>query len=560
MLSLEQIEKSIKLPKKQKQIQKASNHQQRLRLHTVPYLCQDESGRAATQFLDWVATQLPNDKFRIFCSLFRYPLPTTDLTNRIYTDLSRVFEGRNPVFSYQFTDSELKDDWEWYRQEVLKEPLIWREKGWRHVKSHINSVLVVDLPQVQEGEYPEPYFYWLNIEFVIDYSLEEDRWLIFNQDNYIAVIDDTFYRLFEKKKNGLGALVVEKAHGLGYCPVRFFWTDFISEFDLKESPLSSQLSNLDWLLFWMISKRHLDSYASYPIISTIQAECGYKNESTFCEGGFLRHQHTHDYLINPDGSLLRCPVCGDRRFAGAGTVIEKPVPTKDSSIDRAVDIIGIDVDSLKWNVDEENRLIDKIYNSVVGISNEGNKASYTAEQIRAGLEHKTIKLINLKKNFEYAQKFVDDTICRLRYGANFLGSNISWGTDFYILNVDDLYGQYELAKKNGASDAQLDLIYDQIINTEYRNNPQQVQRMLILKQLEPYRHLTNDELIKFKDVLDPDLVRIKLNFSSYIDRFERENMNITDFGAKTTFDKKINTITQELLKYGKNSTEGTSTQ
>ena len=58
--------------------------------------------------------------------------------------------------------------------------------------------------------------------------------------------------------------------------------------------------------------------------------------------------------------------------------------------------------------------------------------------------------------------------------------------------------------------------------------------MLILKQLEPYRHKTIEELIaiegKFPELIDKELVKIKLNFNSYVDRFEREQeTNITEY-------------------------------
>jgi hypothetical protein len=75
--------------------------------------------------------------------------------------------------------------------------------------------------------------------------------------------------------------------------------------------------------------------------------------------------------------------------------------------------------------------------------------------------------------------------------------------------------------------------------------------MLILKQLEPYPHKTFDEVIQLaeKNLLDPKKVMLKLNFSSYIDRFERENINIIQFGNKRTLKDKISIINEKLLDY-----------
>ncbi len=170
--------------------------------------------------------------------------------------------------------------------------------------------------------------------------------------------------------------------------------------------------------------------------------------------------------------------------------------------------------------------------------------------------HPGRKSLSLKSNFEKAQKFVDDTICRLRYRDAFVSSNINYGTSFYIYSVDELQAQYKSAKESGADNARLDALYEQIIELENKNNPKQRQRMLILKQLEPYRHKTIEELMaiegKFPELIDKELVKIKLNFNSYVDRFEREQeTDITEYGINDKFDTKINYILNEFRNYGK---------
>jgi hypothetical protein len=55
--------------------------------------------------------------------------------------------------------------------------------------------------------------------------------------------------------------------------------------------------------------------------------------------------------------------------------------------------------------------------------------------------------------------------------------------------------------------------------------------------------LYEKSLIPVEDLL------IKFNFADFIKRFERENMNIIEFGAETDYDKKINTIKEQLKAY-----------
>lgn len=521
-----------------------------------------EISQALTVFLEWVKTLIPKDKFNIFISLLQFPSPTVQLTNSIFNELERVFDGKNPSINYQFTKATFKDDWEWYRQEILKEPVVWRKKGWDAVKTAINSILVVDLPAEQLGDYPEPYFYFLGIENVIDYESKGDalNWIIFKQPgNKVACFDDTYYRTIQLDKNGnLTSDILEREHGLGFCPARFFWsTELIKrQPDIKKSPLSPQLANLDWLLFFSISKRHLDLYAPYPIYSAYEADCDFQNNETgdYCDGGYLRDQN-HNWKVLSNGTLEPCPVCSNKRIAGVGSFIEVPIPTAgEPDLRNPVQITTIDKTSLDYNVEEVNRLKSEIFTSVVGTGGDINqKQSINEMQVTANFESKVSILNSLKGNIEAARKFVDDTCCKLRYGDNFLSSSISLGTEFYIYSVNDLYSQYKQAKENGASDVILDSIQNQIIETEYRNDEQKMQRMFILKHLEPYPHYTFDELIKLqeKQLLNPYLLQIKLNFSTFVDRFERENINIIEFGSQLDFDKKISKINEKLNEYAR---------
>lgn len=567
-LQLEQIREALPKPKNKKIIAKAIAHQSRLRFHTESFMEASDVESSVSYFLNWVKCLIPKDKFAIFTSLFRCPVLSIDIVNKVYNELERVFDGRNPAITYQFMDSGLRDDWEWYRQEMLKEPSIWREKGWSAMKTNINSILVVDLPEEQTGDKPEPYFYWLDISHVIDYEVKNGliQWIAFKtKGKHIAVFDDEFYRVFDDKNGGIGGLVSETTHDLGYCPARFFWTTPLNNRikDLKKSPISSQLANLDWLLFTGLSKRHLDMYAAYPIYSAYEADCDFANNETgdYCDGGFLRNIKG-DYKIYGDGSICRCPVCSEKRLVGVGSFIEVPVPTADSpDLRNPISITTIDRDSLEYNTESQDRQEERIFASSVGMGGESiGTEAMNEKQVGANYESRTSVLNGLKTNFEAAQKFVDDTVCRLRYGDSFISSNINWGTEFYLYTSEDVAEQYKQAKASGASEARLDNLMEQLIDTENRNNPAQKQRMLILKQLEPYRHRSVAELTgtQYVGLVDPDKLRIKLNFSEYVDRFERENINITEFGVALPLDKRIDIITKTFIDYGKDIKQTTT--
>lgn len=571
-LELERIKKEITEPRKRATISKAVRHQNRIKFHAqtnvTPLMC-----LPTTDFLAWVQNLIPHDKFKIFKTLFRYPVRTNEVTGICFDKLSRIFDGRNPAFNYQFMNSEQRDDWEYYRQDVLREPEVWSTKGWEFFKTEINSVLIVDLPAEQNpaDRYPAPYFYWLPIESVITFEANRTTgvmdWIIFRQhDKRIAVIDNERYRIFRESDGGnIGELLVDSPHDLGYCPARFFWSEpmNLQEPDVKQSPLTKELEALDWFLFFHISKRHLDMYGAYPIYSGYEQSCDFSNAENgdYCDGGFLKDKQGY-YRLDQAGLLMRCPKCGDKRITGAGSFVEIPIPDGDKQPDlrNPVQMLTVDRGSLEYNVEEEKRLRENIITAVVGQNEEvTQREAFNEQQVMAAFESQSTVLNRVKKGFESAQQFVDETVCRLRYGSLFVSAKVNYGTEFYLYDANELRNRYKAAKESGASEAELDALQNQIIETEYRNNQTQLQRMLILAELEPYRHLTRNEALDLygRNLITENELRIKLNFANFVRRFERENTNLLEFGTQIPFADKIRVITNKFNEYAsENSNRG----
>ena len=73
----------------------------------------------------------------------------------------------------------------------------------------------------------------------------------------------------------------------------------------------------------------------------------------------------------------------------------------------------------------------------------------------------------------------------------------------------------------------------------------------VLRQLEPYPNKTTNEVVDLfdKGLLDEDQVRLKVNFTPYIKRFERENIDIVSFASGRPMREKVSTILQTLQSY-----------
>lgn len=559
-LSLQKIKEEVLHPSKQRELGMAKAQQDWIKFHVDTNLDAVNS-LPFLKFKAFVKSQLPEDKYITSMNNLKFPLPTNSLTEGIFTLLSKIFDGRNPAFNYQFHRTHERDDWEWYRQEVLAEPNVWSQKAWRYFQTEINCVMVVDMPLEDKGDrYPQPYFYFVPISEVISYEVnprtKNMNWIIFKNGDVVIAIDDTSYRAFAYKDGQLGELLTDNPHDLGYCPSRFFWSEplSLSNPDIKKSPISKELSALDWYLFKSLGVKHLDTYASYPIYSAFEEECDYiDKDGNACHKGYLQKPNG-EYVTGVDGTPMPCPIChGKKQLMGAGSFITVPVPTEGQpDLRKPVDITTVDRKSLDYNVEELKRLETKIVNSCVGVDNTIlNETSLADKQVDATFESKDNVLNRIKQGFEEAQEWVDTTICLLRYGSAFISASINYGNEFYTLTPETLQKRYTAAKEGGASEAELDALRTQLIETTYRHNPMVLQRMLILNDLEPYRHRTQDEVKALRElglVSDAELI-LKADFMGFVKQFERDNDNILEFGTAIPYSDKIKNIYQTLLHY-----------
>lgn len=566
MLELKEIKERVANPKKKAELALAIEQERRIRFHSETALKVNEAGRAATDFLGWVEGLIPGDKFQIFKSLFRFPIQTVNVTSQAYEALQKIFDGRNPVFRYEFTSPDEKKDWAEYRKEKLREPWVWKNKGFGAMKTAINSVLVVDLPEEQAADRPEPYFYWLPLDRVIDYEEKDGelKALIFVQKNgRLAAFDDIYFRVFDYKDKELGALISEIPHGLGQCPARFFWDTPLSfrKPAVKRSPISDNLSDLDWLLFFGVSKQHLDLYAPYPIYSAFKQDCDYEAEletdeerqQVHCYRGYLRDD-ADNYIVTASGTLRPCPLCSTKRIAGVGSLIEIPPPAPENDkadLRNPVQITTIDRQSLDYNVGEVERLEARFLLSVTGYEGEllRNQA-LNEKQVGASFESRTNILSSVKKNFESAQEWTTTICCRLRY-KTFQSTSISYGTDFYLETADSLLEAYLAAREKKADSMTLDDLQDQYFETKYRNNPEQLERQQIIVNLDPFRHLTVEEVtgLYVAKSIPFEEYYLKMNFSSLLLRMERENGSLLEIGANLQFQSRVAKMRETMLSY-----------
>lgn len=576
-LSSAAIQALFEKPKNREQIDRCIRQHNRLRFHVHPATEPSEVGPAYVDFINWVRTLLPADKFKTFSQLLTLPVPTVDLTSEIFAELRRALEGENGFLKFDFRTEGLEADFNEYRQ-LIREEEAWRNEGFEAFKTAINSVLIVDVPPVQAGERPAPYFYFLEPELLYDIDINykgEVEYIIFNEGDLTRyVFDSTHYRTYTRTDSSSPfALTAEAAHsvynsageriaGLGYTPARMFWDVPQSRPEImqRKGVLTHVLSRLDKLIFWDISTEYYETYGTYPIYWEYLNDCDYTDEQgNTCEGGFVAGNSLA--LVGVGGlpaalDKRPCPKCTSNRFIGPGSVkrVEAPADNTDADLREPAGIINIDVAALQ---NAQKRLEQRkqfIYRTCVGAGGEAeNDQAKNEKQVKANFESRQNVLLTIKQSFERARKWVLDTVCLLRYSDNFISSTVLLGDEFYLVNEADIAEQYRADKTAGMPVYHLSTSLENLYQTKYKNNPDMVQRLLILSHLEPYPDKTVTELATIEQqmpgTINPDDFILKLNFDGYLKRFESEELDVLRFGINTDFQVKINSIKQKLISY-----------
>ena len=543
-LSNEQIQKIVKENRNQKELQLGIRHQERLRFHVETILNKDDLSDYYLDFKKWLGAPQDNepellakDKFDRLVSLIRAPIQTIELTESIHSRLYRIFFAQDSYFNYRFTDDSLEADWAEYHDGIF-----WRVKGFEAMQTAIDSVWIAALPSEQLTEFPEPQNKLIDIANVL--SIQNDQYnnclyVVFKLGERVYVYDDKSFRVWENDE--LRGAPIEAPHDLGYCPARMFWSERLvaSNNINKEAPITKELTDLDWLLWHQTSKRYMDMANSHPIVVMYEHDGDYEDD---------------DISANKQRTDGKRPA--GNKGMGAGSLYTLPMPRGTDEHDPMrsdpVKIISPPVDTLEWHVQEEIRLTDKIFKSVVGTDQDvRNDTAKNETQIIGSFESQTSVLLRVKQNFEIIQKFADETLCRLRYGERFVGCEIDYGTNFFLKDVGDLQSELVQAKESGASEVIVATIGENILNTRYRDDQRSRERADIISDIDPLPGKTITEAIEILKNGGIDKINfiIKSNLINFVKRFERENTDIVNFGSLTNYNRKIEQIIAEFIKY-----------
>ena len=596
VLEKEQLKKIIQNPINRNFLSAACFHEQRLQMHLDTSISKPADNVAFQGWLRYISDIAQDDqKFELFQQLIKYPLVSTSLTNNIYRRFRKVFHGADSRRDFRFNNPNNSADFEGY---ISKYKNYFSEQGFKYFKLNPNGFVCIDYAMEPTGSLPEPYIDFVNVNNIHDASVNNDasvNWVIIDLgDECYKLIDSEKFLLVDAKGNPkLNNEGEEKVlyHGLGYAPVRQFWTSNINNTNpfLKDVPLNASLGECDFLLSADVGKENVDLYAKFPFLSILEDDETYEdyeetenvntNLSSNGQAGYSRNGVNNNYVSNninsfnnglesnfhnrPNQNKYRKTV----RFAG-GIISRRPPREGETDIPTPFEIITPDTNILKHLTDDIEYREGKIFSNTVGTpqQTEGNDSAKNEKQVNSQYEGQLDVILEIKKNFEQLEEWVFKTIALMRYKNESVEVSINYGTRFFLKSVDELEEELKTAKEIGNSEGFILSLIEEVIDTKYKNSPTEAKKQKLILALDPFPSMSImeiAELIKAGVPISQNDLVLKANFADLIGQLERktgEQLENEPFDVNNVLRlrEQIKELTQ--LKLNENGGQSTSTE
>jgi hypothetical protein len=513
------------------------------------------------EFEKWIKDRLNNDNSEgNFKTALLYPLKTAQFIEDIYTKLSRIWEAQNPYFNITYK----KENSDYLGIDELVDLKWWKNKGWQLLKTNHNCILLVNLPQEQEGEKPEPFIDVIKIQDVIGLIMEggDIKAIMYKYDsNNVGVVDGYSYQIYPiiEKGKSIGQATLDSPNIIGECPAFFLSNKLFNSSNkvVRCNPLTNVLGELKEYLYLHTLKNILDPYVFYLfIIKYGTPGCDYDNGSERCSKGLMTSTAKgvttrplkNNYLMNESGTgFKKCPKCN--KSLGVGNEITRPIPTDplDKDLSNVIQFAAPPEAILKYGNDYLKSYGDSLKGSILGNKQEINTAmSHNEVTFRYTIEDQTSVLIGLKSMFDKVIGETTEAKASIIYGSKDAVNEVSidLGNDFLLLDVQDLYSEKESAGKLGLSTI-LDF-NDRIIETKYRNNPDLKLKAKLINAFRPFdMTLTEVEAgYKAKNISKYDYFKM-IYLDQFINWYE---INIQSISVLLKTSKKDNPLRDALSK------------
>lgn len=511
------------------------------------------------EFLAKVERILGNaEKFRVFKDLMPYPLPSTQVISKATDEWNKIFFAEDRQVELYFEDDQTEAEATAFLENQNVASFV-AQDVFTTAKQAVNSIAVIDtrLEVSAEGDLETVPFVFLigtgdcvHIALDSKHNISSLSYTVGKQgdSHHLIVIDQIQYAVYPIEKGAIGGVLTESPHLLGYCPVSFIWHDVVDPKNgiRRFNAIIEALEDLDLLTMAEVFSRHTDLYAAFPILWRYFTACTYQDAYGHnCNSGRVAYLDSEGREVN-----IECPACKNKTYVGPGEQLDVDVPQgpEDQKLGQPAGFINADRSILDYNVEKIERLRSKVSRFLTGFddSSDGKGArQYNMDQVASMNESRHAVLQYWAENIEKTDKFITETMCRLRYAEAFLGSTFNYGSDWLLADFDSAVKSYADAKLAGLPMYLIEPRRKTLERLQVKGSPGQAERVRILSELEPYVDLPLDKVPPGRDYT------LKADFGGLIARFERENIDITQFGKDLSFNTRITKIKSILYSYVK---------
>lgn len=554
--------------------------EERIRLHTVG---DDSTAPYSDTFVNWVKDQVSSEKFEEFKKVMLFPLPTVNVAESIFTDLSKVFEAENANFNaFNFRKESNIDSKSFNDRFDFKS--IMKDRVFKTLQTKPNSFFVVDRPNPDK----DPELFFVPLDKYLTHVYTHDRELLmlaWSRDsaaNERVVLDDQSFHMFaripdeknqktttppswrEYVSNTYDQIISEdelnrllpdisgtatsnpsqemtyygytkRDHNLGFVPADLIYKEFFTDEDsLKvKSPLATKVGELDWLLFWKLAKKVLDKSAPFPIYSHYAFPCSYEDPLTqaVCEDGLLQWDEEKEDkhgIMRTSKQTKVCPKCKGGVHTGkmiAGSRIEIPAPETKDDVDlkNPVQVLAAEEVSISYAVKEETRLESAIYYSTVGRSLVPLESFSASEnQIDVAMESRKNVLLRMAKRFQETHLKIAKAYAGYLYPGQLVSTAIHYGDNWFLRTDEQEIKLYKEYTENSLPQQIKLAQLRQIIKNRFSTDRDERTKQLLLIELEPFPLNTiaeTNEMYKSKLISWATLAK-KVYFNEIIDEME----------------------------------------
>jgi hypothetical protein len=497
---------------------------------------------------------------------------TIQITAIALDNLNRWASAQGTIKRVDFKDTEKNKRFE----EVLDQ--VWHGHSYEDftkefvkeaIYTEFNGFALVTKPKVLEGGFIEkegiiskfegasynPYIIFIAAGDVYDFHLTGTKveYLIIKLGTEVfRLIDDEKDRIFTRNSQSI-TVTSELVNETGYVPaikISNINHKLLND-QVKTSPIDHVIPALDRYFSSDSDLRMQFIKHNYPKLAIVTKEC------SICHGNGKTakyNENTETYDIN---TLVQCSLCG-----GTGKII--PI-----SCDGVIGLpqyleqghtaypgspasyITPDTASLQLGIQDLKQQREDIIYSATGDKNLITESLNTATENtinNRSLEDRIAEISSMVEQFEiFLKKCIKDLHNEFK-GIKDYSITVKYGRRITTKGEGDLMKEILDAKNASLPLSYIQGLHKDLIYTKYKNNKDELDRYLILSDIEPLSAFSMDEISKMKSSINPDDVELKMNFDSLIDLFEEDNLQVQYYAPEQPYKKRVSLIKSKLYE------------